>query len=177
MNSGNTFDDEKTIFIDLQSERREENLLFFLEDDPENKLFLQSGEIVTVGRSIESNFFVANKTISRNHLTITREGNGVNIEIHGRNGLYMDNELHMGPLLNITPPASFTIGDASCRLEFEVDEDKTIIVTPDQRGGMKNTVNPPAQPDFFSSPPLNPGQKNRLTPHPMIPLFHPRPRF
>lgn len=167
MDSGNTFDDEKTIFIDLQSDSRdtrEENLLFFLGDDPENKLFLQSGEGVTVGRSIESDFFIENKTISRKHLTITRQGHGVNIEIHGRNGLYMDDELHMGPLVDIKPPLSFTIGDVACSIELEIDEDATIIVTADQRVGMKKAVRPQAQPNFHSSP--EPGTEKSFAPSP-----------
>ncbi len=170
MDSGNTFDDEKTIFIDLQSDSREENLLFFLGDDPENKLFLQSGEAVTVGRSIESDFFIENKTISRKHLTITRQGSGVNIEIHGRNGLYMDDELHMGPLVNVNPPTSFTIGDVACSLELEVevevDADETIIVTADQMVDMKKAVRPQAQSDFRSSPEPEPEAKKSFDPSP-----------
>lgn len=163
---GDEFDDEKTIFIDLQSERGEENLLFFLEDNPENKIFLKSGEAVTVGRSSESDFLLENKTVSRKHLTIKRDGRGVNIKIHGRNGLYMDNELFTGPLLKINPPVSFTIGDVLCSLEFEVDDDKTIIVTADQRTGMKNTVRPQVQPCVSPSPTPEPETKKPFDPSP-----------
>jgi len=158
----NSFDDEKTIFIDPQSEQGEENILFFLTEAPDNKVFLKSGEALTVGRSIESDFFIENKTISRKHLTLKREGGCVNIEIHGRNGLYMENELHVGSLQNIALPASFTIGDVPCSLEFEIDEDETIIVTADQRAGMINR--PQAQPQY--SPPPEPEAKKSFDPSP-----------
>lgn len=170
MNFGNSFDDEKTIFVARESDA-EETLFFFVDDDPENKLFLTSGEAVTVGRSIDNNFFVENKTVSRKHLTLKRNGDKVDIEIHGRNGLYMDDQIHTGHLFEIHPPVSFTIGSVACRLEFEVDEDKTIIVTSEQRSGMTNSEPPKAVPSFLESVPPEPEPE----PEPVKP-FDPSPR-
>ncbi len=146
MNSSNFFDDDKTIITDLQPPSGEEKLLFLMENDPENKLFLASGTAITVGRSIENDFFVESKTVSRKHLTLTRNGRNVTIDISGRNGLYMDNQLHTGPVITVSPPASFTIGDVPCRLEFETDEDKTIIVTPGLRPETAGPPSPPPRP-------------------------------
>lgn len=153
MNSGNTFDDDKTVFIYPQSNLKEDNLLFFQEDDPDNKLPLVSGEAVMVGRSIESDFFIENKTVSRRHLTIRREDRQVTIEIHGRNGLYLDDQLNTEPQITVSPPVSFTIGDVVCRLEFEIDQDRTIIVTAKPPGEMPPS---PGSAHSFSSDRPNP---------------------
>ncbi|MCG8553175.1 MAG: FHA domain-containing protein [Desulfobacterales bacterium] len=130
MNSSNFFDDDGTVYGDGSSDFQEEKLLFFMEDDPENKLSLSSGTEVTVGRQMDNSFFIENKTVSRKHLKIIRNGGKVKIEIYGQNGLYMDGHLYTGPAIDITPPASFRLGDVLCRLEFEYDEEKTVIITP-----------------------------------------------
>ncbi len=168
MGSGKTFDDEKTIFISPQSEEKEEKLLFFLEDDPGNKLSVTSEKGIVVGRSIESDFFVENKTVSRKHLGIKRNRTDVVLEIFGRNGLYLNGELHTGPVLSVNPPISFTIGDVACCLEFEGDEDQTLLVNRDQRAGMvggrapspQNTPPPACEPPT----PFDPSPRDTFIP-------------
>lgn len=151
MSSDNIFDSDETIFPGPMSEDEESTIFFFLDHDPENKLSIKSGDTITVGRSLENIFFIENKTISRNHLTIRRTGSDFEIEIHGRNGLYMDNQLYMEQTLKFNPPVSFVIGDVECSIEPEIDEDKTIIVQPGQMAGFQkaaqeNAVNIAAPP-------------------------------
>jgi hypothetical protein len=148
MNSSNFFDDDGTVYGDIKSDFEEEKLLFFMENDPENKLFLSSGTEVTVGRQMDNNFFIENRTVSRKHLKIIRNGGKVKIEIYGRNGLYMDSHLYTGQTIDITPPASFNIGDVLCRLEFEYDEEKTVIITPSPRPEPSNQSVPKPSPSF-----------------------------
>ncbi|WP_020586538.1 FHA domain-containing protein [Desulfobacter curvatus] len=148
MNSSNFFDDDGTVYGGVKSDFEEEKLLFFMEDDPENKLCLSSGTEVTVGRQMDNNFFIENRTVSRKHLKIIRNGGKVKIEIYGRNGLYMDSHLYAGPTIDITPPASFSIGDVLCRLEFEYDEEKTVIITPRHRPEQASRAVPEPPPSF-----------------------------
>lgn len=148
MNSSNFFDDDGTVYGDSNPDFQEEKLLFFMEDNPENKLFLSSGTEVTVGRQMDNNFFIENKTVSRKHLKIVRNGGKVKIEIYGRNGLYMDSHLYTGPTIDITPPASFSLGDVLCRLEFEYDEEKTVIITPRPRSEPAGQAVPEPPPSF-----------------------------
>lgn len=155
MNSDNFFDDDKTIYRDFDSGPEEEKLSFFIENNPENKIFLSSGISITIGRSIESDFFIENKTVSRNHLKLIRDKEQVKFEILGRNGLYLDNQLHTRSVITIRPPAVFRIGDVSCCLELESDEDETII--------------PASQPREKMPPPSSktqPSQPNPSTPDP-----------
>lgn len=166
MNSSNFFDDDGTVYGDGTSDFQEEKLLFFMEDEPDNKLFLSSGTEVTVGRQMDNNFFIENKTVSRKHLKIIRNGGKVRIEIYGRNGLYMDSHLHTGPTIDITPPASFRLGDVTCRLEFEYDEEKTVIITPRPRPEQPNQAVPEPPPSFTEA---------ELEPKPVKP-FDPSPK-
>lgn len=153
MNSDNFFDDDKTAYKDFDSGFEEKKLSFFIENNPENKIFLNSGISITIGRSIESDFFIKNKTVSRNHLKLIRDKEQVKIEILGRNGLYLDNQLHKGSFITIRPPAVFRIGEVSCCLELELDEDRTIIVTSQHRAKMTSTPSKTKQSDERPSTP------------------------
>lgn len=154
MASSNFFDDDKdddkTVYGDFEHMLEETKLLFFMESDPENKLFLTSGTSVTIGRNIESDFFIENKTVSRKHLTLTRDGEQVKIQIYGRNGLSIGNQLHTGSAITLCPPTVFKIGDVSCCIDFETDEDKTIILTSNHR----SEIPPPhlSEEQFYKEP-------------------------
>lgn len=164
MNSDNFFDDDRTLYKNFDAGPEEEKLSFFIENDPGNKIFLNSGISVSIGRSPESDFFIENKTVSRNHLKVIRDKEQVKIEILGRNGLYIDEQHHARSFITIRPPAVFRIGDVSCCLELELDEDRTIIVTSPYREKMPFT---PSEPQ--------PSHPTPTTPDPVPKPFDPSP--
>jgi hypothetical protein len=165
MNSDNFFDDDQTVNRDFASGPGEKKLSFFIENNPENKIFLSSGMSIAIGRSIESDFFIENKTVSRNHLKLIRDKEQVKIEILGRNGLYLDKQFHTGSFITIRPPAFFRIGDVSCCLELELDEDKTIIVTSQHRE--KISPPPPKTEHSYAKPSLSDPAPKPFDPSPI----------
>jgi len=80
---------------------------------------------------------IDNKTISRKHLVVKRSGDAVILEILGRNGIFMNDQVYSEQNIKCKPPISFVIGDVSCTIEAEVDEDKTVIVMPDQQAAIQ----------------------------------------
>jgi hypothetical protein len=109
---------------------RQPDIWFEAENVPDKKILLPEGVPVTVGRSEDQDLPIADQTMSRNHLVLTRRGSKVMIEIKGLNGLTLNDVAYKNQVIDVVPPVSFLLGVLPFRvyLEEEVDEDATIMV-------------------------------------------------
>jgi hypothetical protein len=109
---------------------RQPDIWFEAENVPDKKILLPEGVPVTVGRSEDQDMPIADQTMSRNHLVLTRRGSKVVIEIKGLNGLTLNDVAYKNQVIDVVPPVSFLLGVLPFRvyLEEEVDEDATIMV-------------------------------------------------
>ncbi len=126
---------------------------------------LRQGEAVTVGREATQQVVIDEKTLSRNHLVLRRNGDRVAVQILGLNGMVYANQVHKSTTLEITAPASLTIGNVVCKIEKKYDTDATVLMSDPaaasrhQSGGGGHAApstpswNPPPQQPYAPLPP------------------------
>ena len=130
---------------------------FEVETMPDKKILLPEGVAITIGRDPEQNLSIADKTMSRNHLVLTRKGNTIVIEVKGLNGLTLNGVSYKDRILDIVVPANFSLGNLPCRLSMaeEVDEDATVLVPPVGSMAHPDSLSPPSSPpppNHYGSP-------------------------
>lgn len=141
--------------------------MWFVVEPPSKPLRhpLRQGEAVTVGREATQQIVIDEKTLSRNHLVLRRNGDRVAVQILGLNGMVYANQVHKSTTLEITAPASLTIGNVVCKIEKKYDTDATVLMSDPaaasrhQPGGSGHAApsapswNPPPQQPYAPLPP------------------------
>ena len=94
---------------------------------PVEKL-LTSGRRLTVGRDPSQDIILDERTLSREHLVLERRGDKVIVQVLGLNGLVHNGVSHKSATLEMTAPASFTVGGILCRLRRKDDADATLFM-------------------------------------------------
>lgn len=130
---------------------------------------LRHGETVTLGREASQNIVIEDKTLSRSHLIMRRNGDLVTVQVLGLNGMVYANQVHKSTTLDIVAPASLTIGNVACKIDKKYDSDATVLMSdpasasPRQGPGSGSpqegtfAAHRPASPSY-SPPPLSPGR-------------------
>ena len=90
---------------------------------------LRHGESVTLGRDAGQDIVIIEKTLSRNHLVMQRNGDRITIQIMGLNGLVYADQVHKSTTLEVVVPCTLTIGNVVCRIKKKIDTDATILMT------------------------------------------------
>ncbi|RJQ83898.1 MAG: FHA domain-containing protein [Desulfobacteraceae bacterium] len=121
---------------------------------PVEKL-LTSGRRLTVGRDPSQDITLDDRTLSREHLVLERRGDKVVVQVLGLNGLVHNGVSHKSATLEMTAPASFTVGGILCRLRRKDDADATLFMAdPAQFAGAGQQQ--PTPPGGDSRPPAPP---------------------
>jgi hypothetical protein len=90
---------------------------------------LRHGESVTLGRDAGQDIVIKDKTLSRNHLVMQRNGDRITVQVMGLNGLVYANQIYKSTTLEVAVPCSLTIGNVVCRIKKKIDSDATILMT------------------------------------------------
>jgi len=90
---------------------------------------LRHGESVTLGRDAAQNIFIEDKTLSRSHLVMQRNGDRITIQVMGLNGLVYANQVYKSTTLEVAVPATLTVGNVACRIKKKFDSDATIMMS------------------------------------------------
>ncbi len=90
---------------------------------------LRHGEVITLGREASQNIVIEDKTLSRNHLVMRRNGDVVTVQVLGLNGLVYANQVYKSTTLEMMVPASLAIGNVACKIEKKYDSDATILMS------------------------------------------------
>ncbi len=107
----------------------EEDLLFEAELPGGTRGFpLSTGTRITVGRESSQDIAIEDKTLSRQHLLLERQGDNVTIHVLGLNGLVHNEITYKSTTIDLAAPASFTVGKVQCRLRKKVDTDATLFM-------------------------------------------------
>lgn len=91
---------------------------------------IRPGELITVGRDESQNIVIDDKTLSREHLTLQRNGDRVRIQVQGLNGCVHNGQVYKSTTIEIIAPASITLGKTSCRIKKQLDTEATIMIDP-----------------------------------------------
>jgi hypothetical protein len=104
--------------------------LWFVADLPEGsiKYPLHNGKSVTLGRDVSQDIVIKDKTLSRSHLVLHRNGDLITVQVLGLNGLVYANQVHKSTTLDIIAPASLAIGNVGCKFDKKYDTDATILM-------------------------------------------------
>lgn len=136
----------------------EDDLFFVVEGAGGGREYpLRSGQRYTVGREANQDIVVGDRTLSRQHLIIQRMNDRVTIQIIGLNGLVHNGATLKSQTIDLSVPATFTVGKVPCRLKKKVDSDATIMMStpassqPSWKNGSSH--NSPAAPFPGSTPP------------------------
>ena len=115
---------------DLYQLSSQQDDMWFVVDLPGNAIRfpLRFGEVVTLGRDSAQNIVIDDKTLSRNHLVLQRNGDRINVQVLGLNGLVYANQIHKSTTLEVAAPATLTIGNVACKIEKKFDTDATVLM-------------------------------------------------
>jgi hypothetical protein len=104
--------------------------MWFVVDLPRNPIRfpLRFGEVVTLGRDASQNIVIDDKTLSRNHLVMQRNGERINVQVLGLNGLVYANQVYKSTTLEVAAPATLTIGNITCKIDKKFDTDATVLM-------------------------------------------------
>ena len=148
--------DDKTLVISRPSggsgggyaspQPQQPEIWFEVENMPDKRILLPEGVAVTVGRDEQQDLSIADKTMSRQHLVLTRRASVVSIDVKGLNGLTLNGVLYKHQILEVGAPETFTLGNLNCQLTQmeEVDEDATVLVAPAMTSGAEFSQSPSA---------------------------------
>lgn len=116
---------------DLYRLSTQQDDMWFVVDLPGGpvKYPLRHGETVTLGREASQNIVIEDKTLSRSHLIMRRNGDLVTVQVLGLNGMVYANRVHKSTTLDIAVPASLTIGNVACKIDKKYDSDATILMS------------------------------------------------
>ena len=116
---------------DLYRLSSQQDDMWFVVDIPGRPLEypLRHGESVSVGRDATQNISIENKTLSRNHLLMQRNGDRITVQVMGLNGLVYANQVYKSTTIEVAVPATLTIGDVLCRIKKKYDSDATILMS------------------------------------------------
>lgn len=116
---------------DLYQLSSQQDDMWFVVDLPGNPIRfpLRFGEVVTLGRDASQNIVIDDKTLSRNHLVMQRNGDRINVQVLGLNGLVYANQIHKSTTLEIAAPATLTIGNVTCKIDKKADSDATVLMS------------------------------------------------
>ncbi len=116
---------------DLYQLSSQQDDMWFVVDLPGKSIRfpLRYGEIVTLGRDTSQNIVIEDKTLSRNHLIMQRNGDRINVQVLGLNGLVYANQVYKSTTLEVAVPATLAIGNVACKIEKKFDSDATILMS------------------------------------------------
>jgi hypothetical protein len=105
--------------------------MWFVVDMPRNPIRypLRFGEVVTLGREASQNIVIDDKTLSRSHLVMQRNGDRINVQVLGLNGLVYANQVYKSTTLEVAAPATLTIGNIACKIDKKFDSDATVLMS------------------------------------------------
>jgi hypothetical protein len=139
---------------------------------------LRHGESITLGRDSNQDIVIKDKTLSRKHLVMQRNGDRITVQVLGLNGLVYANQIYKSTSLEVVVPCSLTIGTVVCQIKKKIDTDATILMNDPaaavrQRPGAGFSANDGAsrQPSF--SPPPSPAPS--WPPNDNLPFGNPPP--
>jgi|GEM_PF-5814769 len=133
--------------------------MWFVADLPGNPIRypLRYGEVVTLGRDSSQNIVIEDKTLSRNHLVLQRNGDRINVQVLGLNGLVYANQLYKSTTLEVAAPASLTIGNVACKIDKKIDTDATVLMNnPAAAAQQRSGSGMPSSGGAFPSRPASP---------------------
>ena len=108
----------------------EDNMWFVVDQaTPPLEHPLREGRPVTLGRESNQDIVIMDKTLSRNHLILTRRGDRIDIQVLGLNGLVYAGQVYKSTNLEVNAPCALTLGNVACRIKKKVDTDATILMT------------------------------------------------
>ena len=89
---------------------------------------------------------MSNRTVSREHLVLTRKNERVRVEIRGRNGVNLDDKQYLDQTIECLPPTSFKIGSVWCHLDLDAQDDSTVFINAVSNGvyGTQSWISPSA---------------------------------
>lgn len=140
---------------DLYQLSSQQDDMWLVVDMPGNAIRfpLRLGEVVTLGRDGAQNIVIDDKTLSRNHLVLQRNGDRINVQVLGLNGLVYANQIHKSTSLEITAPATLTIGNVACKIEKKFDNDATVLMSnPASAAQQRPGAGAPSNGGAFSRP-------------------------
>lgn len=122
---------------------------------------LREGQQVSVGREANQDIVIMDKTLSRNHLVLTRRGDRIAAQVLGLNGLVYAGQVYKSTKVELVAPCALTVGNVSCRIKKKVDTEATILMTDPavqarQQGMDRLTPQPSAPAAQRSDPPVWP---------------------
>ena len=144
---------------DLYQLSSQQDDMWFVVDLPGNAIRfpLRFGEVITLGRDGGQNIVIDDKTLSRNHLLLQRNGDRITVQVLGLNGLVYANQIHKSTTIEVAVPATLTIGNVACKIEKKFDTDATVLMNnPASAAQQRPGAGAPAQSGAFASRPASP---------------------
>ncbi|MBF0232055.1 MAG: FHA domain-containing protein, partial [Desulfamplus sp.] len=121
------YDDDETVFSGHKNSNQliEDDMWFFLNKKSDERFYLKNKMPISIGRKLGQDICIDDKTISREHLIIIREGDHVKLQILGRNGIEMNHHQLINQMITCKPPIKFNIGKVLCSINISSDETLT----------------------------------------------------